>query len=106
MVANVVDGRRVGFVDSLGQNRTRIRRVAKSTGTSEHVRECVTRSLHLEPLALPRSHGDIEVIRICSYAFHRSSFTPKLAADNAYAGTIIVGHLGDRTRRDILIARV
>ncbi len=52
MVADVVDGRRVGLVNPLGQNRAGIR------GVGEHVGKRVARGRDFEALALARSESN------------------------------------------------
>src|SRR5579859_7366428 len=106
MIAGVVYRRRIRLLHPFGQNRARTRRVAESSVSGEHVGESITRSLDFEPLALARGDGDVEIIGIRGNARHRSLLTPKLATDDADSSAIIVSHLGNGARRNILIARV
>ena len=104
MIANVVHRRGAGFRCLLGQNRAGFRGVAECARAREDVGKGIARGLDFEPLPLAWSNRDIEVIRIRGHTFHRSFLAPELAADDAHARAVVVGNLGDRACRNVLIA--
>src|ERR1700683_1166688 len=106
VIADIVTGLRVGIRGFFGSHPTRLRGIPDSARTGKHISKRVASSLDFDPLLLSRGDRDVKVIRISSHAFDWPSLAPKLAADDAHARAIIVGDLGDRARRNILIARV
>ena len=106
MITDIVHGRRIGLRDPFGKNGAGTRGVAERARAREHVCEGIARGLDFEPLSLSRGNRDIQVIRVGGHSFHRALSAPELAADDAHAGAVIVGDLGYRTRRNVLIARV
>ena len=54
---------------------------------------------------VPGRDRDVEVPRIRGDAVDRSLLAPELAADDPHARTVIVDHLGDVGRSNVLIAR-
>ena len=99
---------RVGArIDSrFGQNRARIRCIPERARTGEDVGKSVTCSLDLQPLASIRSNRDINLARIGRYSFDRSPLSPELSANHPDSCAVIVRDHRDRTRWDVLIARV
>src|SRR5437899_1024881 len=85
VIAYLVLGLRVRIHGRFGENRARIRRVSKRSRAGKNVGKSVTSGLDPEPLSLPWSNRDIQVIRIRGNAFNRAFLTPKLAAYDAHA---------------------
>src|ERR1700686_1829113 len=106
MIADIVLRWSVGVGGVFGQDCTRIRSVAECAGTGERIGKCIARGLNFEPLFLGRSNRDIKVARVGGYPFYRSTLSPEFAADDANVRSVIVGDLGNRAGRNILIARV
>src|SRR5262249_33912842 len=56
-------------------------------------------------LAQPWGKPDVEVARFGGYPLHRAAPAPKVAADDAHTRAIVIDHLGDVGRLDVLVAR-
>src|SRR6185437_6214524 len=105
----IADGsHRVVFVASyaLSQDALWPRSIAKLARTLEDVSEGVPRSLNLQRLAFACRHEYIDVIRVGGNAFHRSRLSPEASDNHADLCAVIVGHLGNLARRNVLITRV
>src|SRR5579864_5869510 len=63
------------------------------------------RSLDLQALPSIRSNRDINVARIGSHSFHRSSLAPEFSANHPDS-SFVVGNFGDSTCRNVLITRI
>src|SRR5437660_3984366 len=106
MIADVVDGRGVGVNDLIRENRPRIRCVAECARARKDVGKGVSRRLNLEPLAKSRRNRNVEITGIRRHAFDWTSLARELAANDAHSSAVIIGDLGNRAGRNILIARV
>src|SRR6185437_11096136 len=92
--------------DTLREYSARIGRIAECARSLEDVREGVARRAHRERPALPRRDRDVQIARLRGDAVHRTRLPPEAAADDAHLRSIIIGHLGYRGRRDVLVARM
>ena len=78
--------------------------VSEAAATLEDVGEGVGRGLDGKRLAHPRRHPDIEVARIGGDAIHRTGLAPEVAAHHPHARAVVVHHLRDVGRPDVLVA--
>ena len=77
-------------------DHVRLRRVAERAGAREHVGERVARSLDRRCACAARRHRHVEVARDRRRRRRPGPLLPqKLAADDAHARAVVVGHLGD-----------
>src|SRR5450759_2316108 len=88
-----------------GEHSLRLRSGAERARALEHVGEGVPFSFDLQRLALARRHEDVEIARVGGDAFDRTFLAPEIAADDTYAGAIIVGDLWNLGPLDVLITR-
>jgi len=89
----------------VGEHAARLGGVAERAAALEHVRERVPPRVHLEGAPLARRHGDVDVARIGGDPFDRAAPAPEAAAHHAHARAVVVGHLGNVGRGDVLVAR-
>ena len=66
----------------------------------------MARRLDGQGLAPPRRYPHVEVARVGSDAFHGTRLTPEAAAHDAHARPIVIHHLRDVARADVLVARI
>src|ERR1700692_1825006 len=104
MIADIVFRWSIGVGGVFGQDCTRIRSVAERARAGEYIGKGVARGLNLEPLFLARSNRDIKIVRVGGNTLYRSTLSPEFAADDANVRSVIVGDLGNRAGRNILIA--
>src|SRR5277367_1053634 len=106
MIAGIVLGWRIRISRLFGQHRLSLGGIAERARARKHVGKGITRGLDFQTLPLSRSNRDIEVVRIRGNARDRSFLAPEFATNDSYSSAVIVGDLGNRTGRNILIARV
>ena len=106
MTPCIIRRRSIGVGSLLGQYCAGLGRVAERPRARKHVGKRIPRGLDLKPFALARSDGDIEIVRIGSHALYRSALSPELATNHAHVRAVVVSHLGNRARRNVLISRI
>src|SRR5437588_4165569 len=106
VIADIVDGGRVGLSHLLGENCSRVGSVTERSRTCENISESIARSLDFKALPLTRQNRYVQVVRISCDAFDRTALAPKFAADDPHARPVIISDFGNLRRWNVLVAWV
>src|SRR5262249_17011935 len=69
------------------------------------IRKRMPRGLDGERFAAAWRHRNVKIARIGRDTVHRAAFAPKLPANDAHAGPVVIADVGNLGCRDILVAR-
>src|SRR4029077_6999463 len=97
-----------GLADAFGlfgEYPERLRRGAEISRPLETVGEGVPLQLDRKRLAQAWRHPDVEIARVRGDAFDRAALAPEIAANHAHAGAVVIDHLRNFRRLDVLVAR-
>src|SRR5579864_6170271 len=103
VIAGIVPGWCVGVGSLFGEHRTWVGCISECAGAGEYIRKRIAGSLDLEPFLLSWWYKHVKITRVSGDSFDRPFLAPELAADNAHASAVVVGYLGNRAGRNILV---